>query len=686
MADQKPRDLADARLRESGISAAHARMLRLEPLGAEAVARLDPSFKSHPALRIPYFDVRGRANGFYRLRYLGEMNGFDALRSKRLRYVQAPGTEPGVYLPPLADWPKLSKDPNYALFVTEGEFKSAKGCAEGFPTIGLGGVWSWKSAKRALPFLPVLDEFEWKGRRVYMVFDSDFSTNPDVMRALVAFSKELSSRGASPSMVSLPDLPDLEEAGKKTGLDDYLVREGSKRLAALVEDAEPFEQAEELWRLNGEVVYIRDPGLVVVLDDGRKMAPGAFKEHAYANRHYHEVKFDAKGNQKLEKKPLAPAWLQWEQRGELGRITYAPGQPVVTAGGEYNYWRGWGAEPRRGDVSLWRMLLDYAFKADAEARRWFERWCAFPIQHPGTKMYCCAVLWGRVHGTGKSLIGYSLGDCYGRNFKEVDDDAVEGGFNEWAENRQFVMGDDITGTEYKRATMETIKRMVTRQTLTVNAKYMPTYEVPDVINYLFNSNHPDSFIIEDTDRRYFVWEMPEGPLARSFYDEYDAWRKSGALAPALLHHLMTLDLGDFNPRAHAMDTPAKRAMMADGLSEAGEWCRRLREHPGDVLRLGGVDMRCDLYTNHQLLGLFDPEGRRKMTANALGRELKRAGFHQVNGGDVVRTARGSLRLYATRNWKERWARAKPKDCSAHYDGSFGPAAATAGNQPARGKY
>jgi hypothetical protein len=669
--EPSPRELAGAKLAESGIGDREAKRCRMQALAPAQTRALHPSFKAYPALRIPYFDLGGKETGFYRLRYLGEMSGFDALRKKALRYVQEPGTDSEVYLPPLRDWRAIARDPRVAVLITEGELKAACSTSAGLPTVGLGGVWSWRSARRGAALLPLLEAFDWKDRQAYLVFDSDFSSNPDVVRALVALSRELTNRGARPSVVALPDLPALQEQGKKTGLDDFLVARGVPALEKLVGEAQPFAHTEELWRMNGEVVYIRSPGLVVVLEDGRKVSAGAFKEHAYSNRHYNEVGFGKDGEPVMRKKPLAPAWLAWERRSELARITYRPGQPRVTGEGEYNYWPGWAAEPRRGSVDLWKRLLDYAFAADPAARAWFERWCAYPVQHPGAKLYSASVLWGAQHGTGKSLIGYMLGRVYGKNFGEISEDDLAGNFNEWAENRQFVMGDDVAGGEYKKATMELLKFMITRKSIRINAKFLPTYEVPDCINYYFTANGPDAFALEDTDRRYFVWEMPGEPLPREFYDQCDAWLHGPDIAGALLYHLQRVDLGGFNPREHAMDTPAKRAMIADGKSDVAGWVASLKEDPSAVLRMGGAEVRGDLLTSHQLLALYDPEGRKRVTANGLGRELKRAGIRQANLGCSVRTAKGPQRLYAVRN-ADRWCKAKPIELAKHWDECFGP--------------
>jgi hypothetical protein len=667
---QSPGSLLSAKLAESGITKKESKKLRMELLNPDKVVSLNSSFKPYHALKIPYFTLEGKRTDFYRLRYLGEMNGFDALRKKPVRYVQPPGTRPEAYFPPLLNWNKTARDQNSALFITEGELKAGCACLRGFPTIGLGGVWSWKSTEKNIPMLPVFDKFEFAARSIYIVFDSDFMTNPDVMRALVALAKEFTARGAQPYIVTLPDLPAMIEKEKKTGLDDFLVLEGQHRFEELIIDAVPFDQSRELWKLNEEVVYIKNPGLVIVLADGRKVSSAGFKEHAYANRHYYETKTDKDGNSKQVKKPLAPDWMKWECRSELFALTYKPGQPPVTDDNEYNYWSGWGVEPEKGDISLWRQLLDYMFKGDTQARTWFERWAAYPVQNPGAKLYSAVVIWGRTHGTGKSLIGLSLGDIYGKNFSEISDEELSGAFNEWAENKQFVLGDEITSQEHKKSTMEHLRFMITRQKLRVNAKYIPSYEVPDCINYYFTANHPDAFLLDDMDRRYFIWQSPRDPLPRAFYDRYDDWKRTGRMAPALLFHLQHLDLGNFNPHEHAMVTAAKKQMILEGKNEVAAWCAQLSEHPDAVLRFGDEKIKSDLFTATQLLRLLDEKVAGKpVTTIWLGRELKKAGFEQVNEGKTVMTAKGPQRIYAIRN-AGKWARLSPVRIAKHWNEAF----------------
>lgn len=653
------------KLAASGLDLKDARALRF--VLVKSAAQLHPEFPPCGAFQLPYFDLQGRPTKFYRVRYLeSTLNGFAAQTERsELRYVQPPGTLSEVYLPPLVDWGALARDASRPLTVTEGELKAAAATKAGLPTLGLGGVWSFKAARAGVPFLPLLAAIDWQGREVRVAFDSDALSNPDVLKALHVLCTELAARGARPLVVRVPPL----KAGQKTGLDDYLVARGEKATAALLDAAEPFGPVAELLQLNAEVAYVRDPGIVVVLADGRKLSPGAFREHAFANRHYYE-EVAGKHGVGLVKKPAPPAWLAWEQRHELARVTFRPGADTIVEG-EYNYWPGWAVAPKRGDLRPWRELLAFLFDGFERERVWFERWCAAPLQRPGLKLFTAGVIWGRAHGTGKSLIGTTLLEIYGKNGAELAEEHLTSTYNEWAENKQFVLGDEITSGEHlsKRAMAEKLKGMITRSRLRLNPKYVPSYEVPDCINYYFTSQHPDSFFIEDTDRRYFVHEVAHrAPRPRPFYIDYVDWLFERGGAAALFHHLLHLDLGrkeDFDPHGTAPMTLAKEMMAEQAQSELGVWARKLRDEPDVVLRLGDVVASGDLFAASELYRFFDPEGRGRYTTNAVGRELRRAGVDYACGGKTVRTALGQVRLYAVRN-PERWRRASSQQAATHY--------------------
>lgn len=661
---------ARAKWASSGFTDEQARQLGLRALQPEETAALASNFHRVAALLIPYWDLQGKATKFFRVRYLAPLPGFAGVVAKPQRYAQPSGTLNEVYLAPLfkSKWKDIAANAQVPVFITEGELKAGSACARGLACIGLGGVDVWRSGKRGIELLPALAAFEWDGREVTIVYDSDAATNENVVRAQRQLARELLNRGAMPRVASLPP----GAGGAKQGLDDYLVANGVEALKALLADAPPFGEAEALWGLNEEVVYIRNPGLVVARATGQKMAASAFVQHMYANRHYVDTKPNKNGPPKVERKPLAPRWITWERRFELERVTYAPGQPQLH-GNEWNTWPGWGVLPKRGNVKPWLWLLDYLFQGEsAEVRRWFEQWCAYPLQHPGTKLFTSAVLWGVRHGTGKTLVAYSLMKIYGKNAVEIKDQDLRGSFNEWAENKQFIYGDEVTGNDgfAKRADADRLKGMITQATLRVNAKYVPSYTVPDCCNYYFTSNHPDAFFLEDNDRRYFIHEVNQEPAEQKLYDAYDAWLH-GDGTTALFHHLLNLDLTGFHPKAPALVTRSKKAMILDNKTDLGLWVAGLKEDPTGSLRPLGdaVSRAAELLTVTQLLRAYDPEGGGKVKLNGLSRELKRAGFTQVNNGIPVRTQGGLQRLYPVRN-KDKWLNATAKELAAHFDAVF----------------
>lgn len=674
MTPQQLRAAVQTKLAASGITRSQGEALRLLPLLPAEMQRRCPGLPVYRAgFQIPYFDVDSKPTKFYRVRYLdyGHNTGFAALVTasnpdalKPMRYGQPARTLNELYLPlsPGLRWDVLAADTALPLVITEGELKAACATLRGLPTLGLGGVWCFMSKHHNLPLLPQFDWFKWENRRVYIIFDSDAQSNPDVQRAQNVLARSLTQRGAVPHIVQLPPVPGL----KKTGLDDFIMHHDSTTpIEELMHDAATFREAEELHRLNEEVVYVRDPGLILQLASGQRMTARAFQEHAYSDRVYtEETKTTSKDGgeaTRLTEKCAPREWIKWPPRACVTRIAYKPGQPrYLEEDNSLNAWAGWGTLPVEGNVQPWHDLLDCLFalppcnKRDssafaatqAAARRWFEQWLAYPLQYPGTKLYTAVVMWGIRHGTGKSLIGYSMFKIYGTNAAEISDRDLTSSHNEWAENKQFVMGEEITGGD-KRNVADHMKGMITQQRLRVNPKYIPAYTVDDAINYYFTSNHPDAFFLEDNDRRFFIHEVAADPQPVEFYKEYAHWLNNGGAA-RLFHYLLTLPLEGFEPAAPAAATLSKTDMIGLGRSDLAGWVARIREDPDSVLRLGNRVLPYTMYTTDQLLRLYDPEDKKRVTTNGMARELKRSGFHKVNMGNPVPTMHGLIRLWAVR--------------------------------------
>lgn len=671
-------DALSTQLDSYGLTLDDAERLGLRYLSPAETQMLGKSYLVQPAMLIPYHAPDGtplpdwpQSPPFFRLRYLPGPAAFGAAPDKHQRYAQPPNTLPVAYYPRSQNWPSIVRDTSHPLLVTEGEMKAAKASKEGFATIGLGGVWSWRAHKWGCEWLPSLDFVAWPKRAVYLVFDSDYKTNPQVCAALWELADWLTRLGAIPHLINLPTLRD----GVKTGLDDFLIARGPDDLRALLHVAEPLGLARTLWSLNERLIYIRDPGLVVDLTTLQKTTPRAMQEHMESTASYAEQRVNKDGSVSHKLVPAAGAWLKWPLRASAQALTYRPGAPrlIINSPVVLNTWPGWGVNPREGDPSPFLDLLDHLFRgAEPVAKEWFLRWCAYPLQHPGKKLYSSAVLHGTRHGTGKSLVGYTLGKIYGRNFTEISQGDLHASFNDWAENRQFVLADDITGSDNRRDA-DLLKRLITQREMRINIKYLPAYTVPDCVNYLFTANHPDAFFLEDDDRRFFVHEIESAPLSDDWYTEYDCWLASNRGAAAVFAYLLALDLGEFNPAAPALRTSAKERMTQHVRSDLAAWVRDLLDTPDAVLRIGDIPLRSDLYTSRELHALYDPLGKTRVNVVGMGRELARAGVRQVCAGRPIKLSTGAQGRYYIIRHPDVWRDASGKQVAEHVEACSTPA-------------
>lgn len=191
------------RLKESGLTEKDGAKLKMRPANA---TKLGFPVKGEGVV-IPYFTPEGEELSFFRFRYLTDTRSqWDKVSgAKGLRYTQPAGTGLEVYLPPVGageNWAETLSDPKQPILITEGEFKAACACKNGFACIGLGGVWSF--AVDDVP-LPVLKNAEWEGRKVFIVYDSDAVNKPQVNQAEARLARLLGEWGAVPHIVRLPE-------------------------------------------------------------------------------------------------------------------------------------------------------------------------------------------------------------------------------------------------------------------------------------------------------------------------------------------------------------------------------------------------------------------------------------------------------------------------------------------------
>lgn len=106
-------------------------------------------------------------------------------------------------------------DPAIPLFITEGVKKADALTSRGLHAVALPGVWNWRGKNKdgGKTVLADWDYIALNGRTVYIIFDADAGTKPNVRDALDRFTAVLTNRGADVKPIIMP--------GPEKGVDDF---------------------------------------------------------------------------------------------------------------------------------------------------------------------------------------------------------------------------------------------------------------------------------------------------------------------------------------------------------------------------------------------------------------------------------------------------------------------------------
>jgi putative DNA primase/helicase len=164
-----------------------------------------------------YRELDGELNGYARVK----PDSPRTFKNKPVKYESRRREPNRIYFPP--GTVEHLQEPTTDLFITEGEKKALAAAQLGLCCIGLGGVDSWRVSKSADRLLPQLEAIEWRGRRVFIVFDSDRNQKDEIRDAESRLAVQLKQHGATVKVIGLPEGPN----GDKVGLDDLLAAHGA---------------------------------------------------------------------------------------------------------------------------------------------------------------------------------------------------------------------------------------------------------------------------------------------------------------------------------------------------------------------------------------------------------------------------------------------------------------------------
>ena len=645
---------------------------------------LHPSYAPTQALVLPYFDVQGSPVGdppFARIRYLGDPPRTPRAfkRPKVQRYAQPPDSGVHAYFPRVKglDWQEVYHDADHPLIIVEGEKKALAASLAGFSAVGLGGVFNFY---RAGQLLPELAAFKWKGRAVYICFDSDAAHNPQIQAAEARLASELSLRRAALlHLVRLPSLPD----GAKQGIDDYLVAEGPEALEKLLLQAPRMRKIDAaVLSLNEYVAWIEKEGCVYDLRSKEFIQKGNFTNgSAYSSLQITVPTVKGTGVKNIS---VSESWLKHPHAQRYDYVEFRPDTTdavltTTTEGLALNMWTGWAAEP--GDVEPFLELTEYLFEDLREHADLPLKLLAYKAQNPGDKVPLALVLVGP-QGCGKSLWSECVREAFHPYTAEIPTSALGMQFNGFTERTLWCVINEADGEILQRYA-PTLRTLISEKRMMLNEKFRPARQIDSYTQYILTSNDRGAGSYSADDRRMIVVSCPR-KRERAFYQRIVDWRRGGG-GKALLHHLLHMDLKGWRPPDQAPMTAEKYMAYMESLTPIQRLAEEMRtanvhvvllwiqqalawathaelsanpvhaRHAREIIdSLGSIQIR-PWYTPEELALMFPAisqqlHGARTATAHAAGtisKELRTAGIEYLRCADDPRGFRwrGMIRQY-----------------------------------------
>lgn len=484
----------------------------------------------------------------------------------------APGKKPPrVYFSKQVKWGELPTGAEVQIH--ESVLKAEAANKRGYIAIGISGVWGWSSRIHRIALLEDFSLLPWasRGLKPVVVFDSNTTRGyPEFQELLELAIQRLA--GAFELEYRVPVRVRCIPPGPlgSWGYDDWCVAGGGK-FEGLPLEIDTDQSRACLEKLNSEfsydhilhrVVQIAPPHSIISVRD--------FKDKIKPLRYV-----DAEG----DLKPASEAWLVWEKRRETHGPVYSPGRPQIVDR-RINFWDGWGCESVRGDCTPFLDLLENCLE-NFEVKELLG-WMAWHIQKPELKKSSKVPILVGPEGVGKSAIFRVLGVIHGaKNCSYINTGELEGSFNDYLANKTLVVVDDFTKMDGK--TNAKLRNISTNETIRVNAKYTPPYEIQNTAALAFTGNEYDGVKMEEEARRYLVLQMREKETHikdRIYWGSFWKWTESGG-ARHLRFFLEAYDASGFEPYSPAPMTSGKRVMAEASSSSLHSWLRDVKEHIGE---------------------------------------------------------------------------------------------------------
>jgi len=369
---------------------------------------------------------------------------------------------------------------------------------------------------------------------------------------------------------------DVESIPRTPAADDFDEIEGEEMPAD--EDEQELEEHEK----KGPLEKMND-GYCVVDDNGRFRIYAQASDPTYdPPRKYWQryTSFDFEKlhmHRRVQKEdssvPITDAWLKWGRRLQYKGVIF---DPEKVHPGYLNLWTGWSVEPKKGDWSYLRELIeDVLCDGESDSVEYVLNWAANMIQRPASPAEV-AICFQGAKGTGKGTFGRALANLAGQHGLQImSPEHLTGRFNQHLRDVVCLFADEAL-SPYDAAANSRLKGLITEPTFPVEGKGRDVVNAKNCVHIVMASNE-DWFVpmsLSD-ERRFFVAQVNEKRMGdRKFFNRlYKQLRKGGQAA--LLWDMLHRDIKGWHPRQDIPMTYAAISQKMRSLPPVHQWWMNL---------------------------------------------------------------------------------------------------------------
>jgi hypothetical protein len=316
---------------------------------------------------------------------------------------------------------------------------------------------------------------------------------------------------------------------------------------------------------------------------------------------------------------------------QVARPAYLPNRPKLTTehvdGTDLpvvNLWIPSDIDARSGDITPYLDHASFIIPEQHERQTVldsFAFWCRTPQVKTNWALFL-----GGVAGIGKDALLWPVGQTVGRsNYGTPTPNDMENNYTDWLAHRKLIIVDTIRFSG-KQSLMENLKPWIAAppERLRINGKFVPQYEIANLVAFVFMANRPDALKLDPDDRRFFVYWTHAKPKPPRYYRRLWDWMRAnvGAIGHYFLHEHEISER--FDPLTPPPMTVAKRDMMAASEGPLLQFLRAAWDEGHDPLRQELVQVR----EIEQYLALHRPQ-LRQTSPHAIGQALRELGAKKL---------------------------------------------------------